>query len=739
MKTSFTFSGACLTLLLALAASAQQVPALPPTPMPKPPVAALKAKQLVSPYGTRTDNYYWLNQPDDPQVLDYLKQENGYFDERMAPVKELEERLFQEMKGRVKEQDQSVPYRDNGYYYYTRYEVGGEYPLYCRRSATPQIPEQVMLDGNALGKGHTYFAIGGAAVSDDNQLLAYSVDTVSRRLYTLRFKNLKTGELYPEKIPNVEGAGVWAADNKTVFYVRKDVTTLLPNQVWRHVLGTDPAQDALVYAEKDDTYNVHISRSKSRQFVGITLASSLSSEYRFLEAGNPTGEFKVFAPRTPDLLYDVEDANGKFYVFTNWQAPNFRVMTAPLASPGRGSWTEVIPERPDVFLEEMEVFKNYLVLNERNEGVREVRVINLQTEYGEVVEFRELAYTTYLGPNREYDTPNLRFTYTSFTTPATTYDYDMATKKLTLLKEQPVLGGFDKRNYVTERRFVPTADGKLVPMAIVYRKGFHKNGQGPLLQYAYGSYGYSMDPTFSSARLSLLDRGFAYALCHVRGGQELGRQWFEDGRMMNKINTFTDFTDCSKFLISEHYTSAGKLFAMGGSAGGLLMGAIVNMHPELYKGVIAAVPFVDVVTTMSDASIPLTTGEYDQWGNPANKPEYAYMLSYSPYDNVKAHDYPNMLVTTGLHDSQVQYYEPAKWVAKLRATKTDQHLLLLHTDMEAGHGGASGRFQALRDVAREYAFMFLVLGDPKGLTLNAPAAKPAAPAKPAGGHGGAGE
>ena len=730
-------------MLLALGAGAQQAaPTSPTSPMPKPPVAALKAKQLVSPYGTRTDNYYWLNQPDDPQVLTYLRDENTYFADQMAPVKELEDKLFLEMKGRVKEQDESVPYRDNGYYYYTRYETGGEYPLYCRKAGNLQAAEEVMLNGNQMGLGHTYFAVGGASVSDNNELLAYSTDTVSRRLYTLRFKNLKTGQLLPEKIANVEGAGVWAADNKTVFYVRKNTTTLLPYQVYRHVLGTDPAQDVLVYEEKDDTFNLHIHRSKSRQFVGIDLESSLSSEYRFLEASNPTGEFKVFAPRTPDLRYSVEDANGKFYVFTNWEAPNFRVMTAPLASPARSSWTEVIPERPDVFLEDMELFKDFLVLNERDEGIRQVRVINLKTEIGGVVEFRELAYTTFVGPNPEYDTPVLRFTYTSFTTPASTYDYNMATQKLTLLKEQPVLGGFDKRNYVTERKFVNAADGKLIPVAIVYRKGFHKNGQGPVLQYAYGSYGYSMDPTFSSARLSLLDRGFAYVLCHVRGGQELGRQWFEDGRMMNKINTFTDFTDCSKFLIDEHYTSPGKLFAMGGSAGGLLMGAIVNMHPELYKGVIAAVPFVDVVTTMSDTSIPLTTSEYDQWGNPANKPEYAYMLSYSPYDNVKAHDYPAMLVTTGLHDSQVQYFEPAKWVAKLRATKTDQHLLLLHTDMEAGHGGASGRFKALHDVAREYAFMFLVLGDPKGLTLNAPAAEKAttpAPAAKTAGHGGAGE
>jgi len=666
----------------------------------------------VSPYGTRTDNYYWLNERENPQVLDYLKAENTYFDQQMAPVKALEDKLFTEMKGRIKEQDESVPFRDNGYYYYTRYETGGEYPLYCRKAGSLQGTEEVLLNGNQMGQGHSYFAIGGYEVSDNNELLAFSTDTVSRRLYTLRFKNLKTGQLYPEKIANVEGNAVWAADNQTVFYAKKDVTTLLPYQVYRHKLGTEPSQDVLVYEEKDDTFGLHVTRSKSKKYLGIELSSAFSSEYRFLDANNPTGEFTVFAPRTPDLLYEVQDANGRFYIFTNWEAPNFRVMAAPLTSTGRNGWAEVIPQREDVFLEQMELFKNYLVLNEREEGIRQLRVINFKDEIGHVVDFRELAYTTFIGANPEFDTPRLRFTYTSFTTPATTYDYDMTTQKLALLKEQPVLGGFDKKNYVTERKFVTARDGKLIPMAIVYKKGFHKNGQGPVLQYAYGSYGLSMDPTFSSARLSLLDRGFAYVLCGIRGGQELGRQWFEDGRMMRKMNSFTDFIDCSEYLIKEKYTSPAKLFALGGSAGGLLMGAVVNMRPELYKGVIAAVPFVDVVTTMSDATIPLTTGEYDQWGNPANKPAYDYMLSYSPYDNVKAQPYPNMLVITGLHDSQVQYFEPAKWVAKLRATKTDKNLLLLHTDMEAGHGGASGRFKALHDVARQYAFMFLLL-DPK--------------------------
>jgi oligopeptidase B len=707
MRILFTLGFSCLASLAVFTAQGQ---AASSSSMTTPPVATIKPKQLVSPHGTRTDNYYWLNERESPQVLDYLKKENAYTDQQMASVKPLEERLFNEMKGRIKEQDASVPYRDHGYYYYTRYETGGEYALYCRKEGSLTAPEEIMLNGNEMGQGKAYFAIGGYEVSDDNQTLAYGTDSVSRRLYTLRFKNLKTGQLYPEKIANTAGSAVWAADNKTVFYAKKDVGTLLAYQVYRHTLGTDPSHDVLVYEEKDNTFGVDIARSKSRQYIGIMLHSSLSSEYRYLEANKPAGQFKIFLKREPDHLYEVQDANGEFYVLTNWEAPNFRVVATPLSNTGKAQWEDVIPQREDVFIEQMELFKGYLVLNERAEGLRELRVINLATEVGQVIPFRETAYTTFIGANPEYDTPVLRLTYTSFTTPTSTYDYNMATQKLTLLKEQAVLGGFNKEDYVTERVFVKARDGKEIPLTIVYKKGFKKDGSGPLLQYAYGSYGLSMDPTFSAARLSLLNRGFAYALCSIRGGQELGRQWFEDGRMLHKKNSFTDFIDCSLYLLKEKYTSSSKLFAQGGSAGGLLMGAVVNMRPDLYKGVIAAVPFVDVVTTMSDASIPLTTGEYDQWGNPADKKYYDYMLSYSPYDNVKEQSYPNMLVLTGLHDSQVQYFEPAKWVAKLRATKTDSHLLLLHTDMEAGHGGASGRFKALHDVARQYAFLFLLLG-----------------------------
>lgn len=700
-----------LVLLAAGSVVAQTSPASRPTsPMPTPPVAAIKPKALVSPYGTRTDNYYWLNERENPAVIKYLEAENGYFDQQMAPVKGLEEKLFEEMKGRIKEQDESVPYRDNGYYYASRFEAGAEYPVYVRRKGDLKAPEEVLLNGNQLGKGRAYFAVGGMSVSDDNQVLAFSTDTVSRRLYTLRFKDLKTGKLYPEKITNTEGAAVWAADNKTVFYAKKDVTTLLPYQLMRHVLGTDPRQDVLVYEEKDNTFNLHVSRTKSKRFILLTLGSSLSDEVRYLAAAQPTAALKTFLPREADHLYQIEDFGDQFYVRTNWQAPNFRVMKTPVAATAKTNWTDVVPHRADVFVDEMELFKDFLVLNERKEGLLQLRVINWKTKQDHYLKFNELAYTSTIGINREFDTPVLRYGYTSLSTPSSVFDYDMNTRQSTLRKEQTVVGSFNKADYVTERVFIKSRDGKQIPMSIVYKKGFARDGNAPVLQYAYGSYGINMDPTFSAARLSLLDRGFAYVLCNIRGGQELGRQWFEDGRMAHKINSFTDFIDCSEYLIKNKYTSPQKLFANGGSAGGLLMGAVLNMRPDLYKGVIAAVPFVDVVTTMSDASIPLTTGEYDQWGNPADKVSYDYMLSYSPYDQVKKQAYPNILVTTGLHDSQVQYFEPAKWVAKLRTLKTDHNLLLLHTDMSAGHGGASGRFKSLHDSARNFAFLLLLLG-----------------------------
>jgi oligopeptidase B len=678
--------------------------------MPTPPIAATKPHQLVSPFGTRTDNYYWLNEPENPEVIEYLNAENAYFEEQMAPTKALQEKLFQEIKGRIKEQDESVPYRHNGYYYYTRYEEGGEYPIYCRKAGSLSAPEEVLLNANEMGQGESYFDIGDFEVSDNNEVLAYSTDTVSRRLYTLRFRNLKTGELYPEEIPNISGEAVWAADNQTVFYTKKDVDTLLPFQVYRHTLGTDPAQDVLVYEELDNTFYTGVGRSKSREYIFLHMGSTMSSETRYLPADRPTEEPQVFLAREEDHLYEVAHFEDHFYILSNAGAPNFHLLKTPVSNTAKTEWQEVIPHRPDVFLENMELFREYLVLGERKEGLLQLRVIRWKDGQEHYLNFGEPTYTAGISINPEFDTTVLRYGYTSLTTPHSTFDYDMATRTKTLLKEQAVLGGFNKEDYVTERLYAPALDGTRIPISIVYKKGFRQDGQAPLLQYSYGSYGLSMDATFSVARLSLLNRGFAYAICHIRGGQELGRQWYEDGKKLRKMNTFTDFTDCSRFLIDQRYTSPQTLFAMGGSAGGLLMGAVANLHPEYYKGIVAAVPFVDVVTTMLDETIPLTTGEYDEWGNPNLEEFYHYMLSYSPYDQVKAQAYPNMLVTTGLHDSQVQYFEPAKWVAKLRTLKTDNNLLLLHTDMEAGHGGASGRFKSIHDTARQYAFMLLLLG-----------------------------
>jgi oligopeptidase B len=680
---------------------------------PVPPRAAIKPKELVTSGHTRTDNYYYLNERENPEVIKYLNAENTYVDQVLAPVKTLQDKLFTELKGRIKEQDESVPYKEGNFFYYTRYITGGEYPIYCRRSGSMQGAEQVMFDGNALAKGHNYYQLGGYEISDNEELAIFSEDTVSRRLYTLRVKNLKTGQLYPEAIPNTEGGSVaWAADNKTLFYVKKDPQTLLGYQVYRHVLGTDSKADVLVYEEKDNQFYMGLHRSKSKKYVEIVSDhNGVATEYQLLDASKPTGTFTTFLPRQKGHEYDIVHYQTKFYVRTNWKAENFRLMEVPEGKTSdMTAWKEVIPHRPDVYLGNMDVFVNHLVLGERKAGLTNIRVINQKNKADEYLDFGEPAYVAGIGYNPDFNTNVLRFGYSSLTTPSSTFDYNMDTKDKTLLKQQEVLGGFDKNNYESERIYVKSRDGVQVPVSLVYRKGTKKDGSAPLLQYAYGSYGYSTDPGFSSTRLSLLDRGFIFAIAHIRGGQEMGRRWYEDGKMLKKKNTFNDFVDVSQHLIDAKYTSADKLFAMGGSAGGLLMGAVINQAPQLYRGVVAAVPFVDVVTTMLDESIPLTTGEFEEWGNPKNKPYYDYMLSYSPYDNIKKQAYPNLLVTTGLHDSQVQYWEPAKWVAKLRTMKTDTNQLLLHTNMEAGHGGASGRFQALKEIALEYAFMLNLVG-----------------------------
>lgn len=675
-----------------------------------PPTVEKIKKEMTIHGDTRIDNYYWLNERENPKVIAYLEAENKYLDTMLSPVKGLREQLYEEMKGRIKEKDESVPYFSNGYLYYTRYEEGKEYPVYCRKKGSDSSPEEIILNVNDLAKGHAYFSAVGLNVSRDNKLLAYGVDTVSRRKYTIYIKNLETGELMSDAIPETTGGSTWANDNKTLFYTRKNPTTLRSERIEKHLLGTDAATDKTVFFEADETYSTYVYKTKSKQYIVIGSGSTLSSEYRILDADRPDGAFRVFHPREKDMLYDIDHRGDKFFIVTNQDAKNFRLMECPLDKTAKDNWKEVVPHRADVLLQGIDVFNDYLVLSERKNGLTQIRVMNTSTQQEHYLDFGEPAYTAYSSINPEMDTKVLRYSYTSLTTPSSTYDYNMETKEKELKKQQEVIGGYDPKHYVTERLFATAKDGVQVPISLVYKKGFEKNGQQPLLLYGYGSYGNSMEATFNSNRISLLDRGFCYAIAHIRGGQEMGRQWYEDGKMFKKINTFTDFIDCAEYLVQQKYTGREHLYAMGGSAGGLLMGAVVNMRPDLWHGIVAAVPFVDVVTTMLDETIPLTTGEFDEWGNPKNKDSYEYMKSYSPYDNVEKKAYPNMLITTGLHDSQVQYFEPAKWVAKLREMKTDDNLLLMETNMEAGHGGASGRFRALKDVALQYGFLLYLEG-----------------------------
>jgi oligopeptidase B len=674
---------------------------------------APRAKQIskeLSIHGdTRIDPYYWLNERENPDVTSYLQAENAYTDEMMSHLTGFKEKLYQEIVGRIRQTDMSVPYLDNGYYYFVRYEEGQEYPIYSRKKGSLDAPEEVMLDANELAKPFSYYQIGAAAVSPDNKIAAFGEDTLSRRIYTLRFKNLETGEFLEDAIPNTTGGAVWANDNQTVFYSVKDAS-LRAYKIFRHRLGTPASQDVEVYHEKDETFGVGIGKTKSKKYLVIASYQTVSTEFRYLDANDPEGAFKVIQPRERDHEYMIDHYGDSWYIRTNWNAKNFRLMKTPEGRTGKENWTEVVAHRGDVLLEGMELFSKYLVLEERQNGLLRLRVKPWQGGEEHYVDFGEEAYTVFPTSNYDFDTDLIRVNYTSLTTPGSVYDYDMQTRKLTLLKEQEVVGDFDKNNYHTERLYATARDGVKVPISLVYRKGFKKDGTAPLLLYGYGSYGYSMDPTFNSARLSLLDRGFVFAIAHIRGGEEMGRQWYEDGKLLNKKNTFTDFIDCGEFLVKEKYCAKDQLYAAGGSAGGLLMGAIVNMAPGMWRGILAAVPFVDVVTTMLDESIPLTTGEYDEWGNPNDKTYYDYIKSYSPYDNVEAKDYPAMLVTTGLHDSQVQYWEPAKWVARLREMKTDQNPLLLPTNMETGHSGASGRFQRYKDTALEYAFLLDLAG-----------------------------
>ncbi|MBQ4819299.1 S9 family peptidase [Aquimarina sp. MMG016] len=681
------------------------------------PVAKKVAEELKAHGDTRIDNYFWMRLSDkqknaetpDTQtkdVLDYLNAENDYKDAAMKHTDSLQKKLYDEIVGRIKKDDASVPYNDNGYSYYSRFEKGMDYALYCRKKLEEGAKEEIMLNGPEMAEGLSYFGLGGRSVSPDNKLLAYGVDTVSRRRYTVYFKNLETGEMLSDKLDNTTSGAVWANDNKTVFYTSKDSVTLRANKIYKHVLGTDQSKDELVFEEKDETFSTFIYKSRSDKYLIIGSYQTLSTEYRYLDADTPDGEWKIIQPRERDLEYNVAHFGDHFYIKTNLDATNFKLVKTPITATTKDNWEDVIPHREDILLENFTVFKNNLVLGERVNGLSTIRVMKWNGEEDHYIEFNDPAYLAYTSTNLDFDTNILRYSYTSLTTPFSTIDYNMDSKEQKVLKEQEVIDpNFSKDNYVSERLYATARDGVKIPISLVYKKGVKRSANTPLLLYSYGSYGSSTEPYFSSTRLSLLDRGFVFAMAHIRGGQEMGRHWYEDGKLLKKKNTFTDFIDCGDYLVKEGFTSADHLYAQGGSAGGLLMGAILNMKPELWNGVVAAVPFVDVVSTMMDETIPLTTFEFDEWGNPKDKEYYEYMKSYSPYDNVTAKDYPNILITTGYWDSQVQYWEPAKWIAKLRDLKTDDNLLIMDCDMETGHGGASGRFARYKRTALSYAFM----------------------------------
>ena len=668
------------------------------------------------------DDYFWMRlsdaqkeakTPDDQtqDVLDYLNAENDYKESALAPTKDFQSELFDEIVGRIVKDDESVPVFYRGYWYYSRYEEGKEYAFNCRKKDSLENPEEILLDGPQLAEGHSYFAIGGSSISPNNNIIVYGIDTVSRRQYTLRFKDLTTGVVFEDEIPETTGGAVWANDNKTIFYTKKDPVTLRSYRILKHILGTDLSEDVVVYEETDDTFNIGVGKSKSERFIMIGANSTLSSETRYIDADKPNSEWTVIQERQDNHEYGVSHYGDHFYIQTNAEAKNFKLVKTSIETPSREHWVDVIPHRDDVLFEGTEIFEDFLVIEERKEGLTNIRIKSWDDSEDYYLEFNDPAYMAYVGTNPEFKSTTLRFGYTSLTTPNTTYEHSFDDKSRTQLKQQKVLGGdFDPANYASERIMVEARDGAQVPVSIVYRKGVKMDGSNPLLLYAYGSYGYSMDPGFSSTRLSLLDRGFVYAMAHIRGGSEMGRNWYEDGKLFKKMNTFNDFIDCGKHLVANNYTSPDHLYAMGGSAGGLLMGAVMNLEPELFNGIVAAVPFVDVINTMLDESIPLTTGEFDEWGNPKNKAYFDYMMSYSPYDNISKLNYPHTLITTGYWDSQVQYWEPAKWIAKLRDQKQDDNLLIMHCNMETGHGGASGRFARFKETAMEYAFLFMLEG-----------------------------
>ncbi len=650
----------------------------------------------------RVDDYYWLRERENPEVIAYLEAENAHTEKTLEPFKGLQSVLFEEMKARLRQDDESAPYKRGDYFYYSRYAEGGEYPIYARKKGSLDAPEQILLDVNKLAGDADYYSLVGFEVSPDDRIAAYAVDNVGRRFYDLYFLDLETGELLADKIDDMTANFEWANDSQTVLYGKQHPETLRSYRVFRHTLRE--ANDTLVYEEADETNYLYVTKSLSSEYFYLVSTQTLSTEVRYLSANAPQDSATVFLPREANHEYFVTDGADRFYVLSNDGAKNFRLVEAPLDDTSKSAWQEVVAHRDDALINDFDVFKDYMVVTIVEKGLAQMEVMNRESGDIKRIDFGEDVYTAYSNDNHEFDSDWFRYIYESMTTPESTYDINLETDEQKLIREEPVVGNFDRNNYRTERLFVTARDGTPVPVSIVYRKGMEKNGQNPLLQYAYGSYGSSTDPTFSTDRLSLLDRGFIYAIAHIRGGSEMGREWYYDGRQLNKKNTFTDFIDVSKYLIEEGYTSPEHLYALGGSAGGLLMGAVLNMAPELYHGVLAAVPFVDVITTMLDADIPLTSGEWDEWGDPNKKEYYDYMKSYSPYDNVQKVAYPNILVTTGLHDSQVQYWEPAKWVAKLREYKTDDNMLVLKTDLSAGHSGKTGRFRRIEDTSLFYAF-----------------------------------
>ena len=685
-------------------------------PLPQPPSAAKKPHLVPSPHGSREDEYYWLrdDKREDPEMLAYLLAENAYADAAMAHVKPLEEKVYQEIIGRLQQDDSSVPYLMNGYWYFRRFETGKEYPIFCRRQHGENTPEEILLDLNQLAKGQDFFDVGAIAISPDSQLMAWAEDTVGRRQYVLKVMDLTTHRVLPIQLANVENNIVWAGDNKTLLYIEKDPETLLGFRVRRHHIDDanvdDVSADPIVWTQEDQAFYLDLYRTKDEKFLVIYSQSTVSSEAWYCEADAGSLDFKLFLGRERDHEYQLEHANGRWVVRTNWQAKNFRVVEVARGDEGdRTRWRDIVAHREDALIDSIDVTRDYLAIEEHAGGLRKLRIrpwtAGASAAQDVYVTADEPAYTMMLDVNREFDSPTLRYTYTSMITPRTTYDYEFATGKRTLLKREPVLGGYDQTRYATEFAWTTARDGTKVPVSIVYHKDTPRDGTAPLLQIGYGSYGHTYDPEFSYLYPSLLDRGFVVAIAHIRGGQEMGRAWYENGKLLNKVNTFTDFIDVTRWLAAHRYSDPRRAFALGRSAGGLLMGAIANMAPQDYRGIVTGVPFVDVVTTMLDESIPLTTNEYDEWGNPKDRKFYDYMLSYSPYDNLGAHDYPAIFIHSGLWDSQVQYFEPTKYVARLRARRTGDSIIILRTNMDAGHGGKSGRYEHFREYAEQYAFI----------------------------------